>query len=385
MTMTTPADWPHAPLPLDELENVTGPFGESAMLPAAAYTAPEVFAWEQRHLFAGTWSCLGRVDDIFTDGTTQHARQVGTVPVLLTRDGDRIAAFANTCRHRGHELLAGGTSSTKRVVHCPYHAWTFTMDGALRTAPRFPELPTDHGLIELPAEVWHGWIFVNASADAAPFADYLGSLAGYVAPYAPERLKLAASRAYEVAANWKVIVENYQECYHCPHIHPELSYVAPPNSAEYFADEPGAWVGGTMDLEEGAQTMSMDGRAGAPILPGVDLRKVFYAALAPNLLISLHPDYVLIHQLTPTSPGHSRVECFWYTLDGAIEDSPVDFWHRINEQDWSACESVQRGLTSPHYRPGPFAPIEDSVHRWVALIGRAYGGMQPWKRPPAEG
>ncbi|MFJ6746837.1 SRPBCC family protein [Streptomyces sp. NPDC091266] len=383
MTTTTPADWPHAPLPPDEITRVTGPFGKSSMLPAAAYTAPEVFAWEQRHLFAGTWSCLGRVEEVFPEGATQYARQVGTVPVLLTRDGDRIAAFANTCRHRGHELLADGCSSSKRVVHCPYHSWTFKMDGSLRTAPRFPELPEDHGLIELPAEVWHGWVFVNASDDAAPFPAYLGALAGHVAPYAPERLKLAATRSYEVAANWKVIVENYQECYHCPHIHPELSAVAPPNSAAYIADEPGAWVGGTMDLAEGAQTMSMDGRAGGAILPGVDLDKVFYAALVPNLFISLHPDYVLIHHLVAESPGRSRVECSWYAQDGVLDASPVDFWHRINLQDWDACESVQRGLTSPHYRPGPFAPIEDSVHRWVSLIGRAYSGMPPWDRPSA--
>ncbi|MFF4601999.1 SRPBCC family protein [Streptomyces sp. NPDC001339] len=381
MTTITPTGWPHAPLPVDEVRRVTGPFGEASMLPAAAYTSPEVFAWERRHLFAGTWSCLGRLDEVFTEGVTQYARQVGTVPVLVTRDGDRIAAFANICRHRGHELLADGCSSSKRVAHCPYHSWTFKLDGSLRTAPRFPDLPADHGLIELPVEVWHGWIFVNASADAAPFPDYLGALAGFVAPYAPEQLKPAATRSYEVEANWKVIVENYQECYHCPHIHPELVPVAPPSTACYIADQPGAWVGGTQELAEGAETMSEDGRPGAPFLPDAERGKVFYAALFPNLLLSLHPDYVLTHHLKASSPHHTRVECAWYTLDGTIDASPIDFWHRINLQDWDACESVQRGLTSPHYRPGPFAPIEDSVHRWVALVGRAYGGMPPWDRP----
>jgi Rieske 2Fe-2S family protein len=382
--MTAPADWPPAPLPLDELNRVTRPFGESSMLPAAAYTASEVLDWERRHLFAGTWNCLGRVEEIFADGTTHHGRLVGTVPVLLTMDGDRVAAFANTCGHRGHELLPDGVSSTLRVVRCPYHAWTYTTAGALRTAPRFPNLPADCDLVELPSEVWHGWIFVNASADAVGFPDYLGALAGFVAPYAPEKLALAARRSYQVAANWKVIVENFQECYHCPHIHPELCEVAPPDSANYFPDQTGSWVGGTMDLQEGAQTMSMDGRAGGTILPDVDLTKVLYVALVPNLLLSLHPDYVLIHQLLPAAPDLTRVECSWYALNGVLDPSPVDFWHRINLQDWSACESVQRGLGSPHYRPGPFAPIEDSVHRWVALIGRAYSGTPPWARPTAE-
>lgn len=384
METTAPSGWPYAPLPLDELEQVTRPFGESAMLPANAYTSQEVYDWERRHLLAGTWYCVGRVDDIFTEGTTQHAQQVGDVPVLLTKNGDQVAAFANTCTHRGHELLADGCSSSKRVVHCPYHSWTFKMDGSLRTTPRFHNKPEGHALTELPVEVWHGWIFVNANANAAPFSEHLGTLADFVRPYAPEQLELATTRSYDVAANWKVIVENYQECYHCPHIHPELVPVAPPDTAAYFAEQPGAWIGGTQELDENAETMAEDGKPGAPFLPGVEQGKVFYAALVPNVLLSLHPDFVLTHHLKAIGPGRTRIECAWYTLNGKIDSGPVDFWHRINLQDWSACESVQRGLTSPHYRPGPFSPIEDSVYRWVTLIGRAYGGMPPWARPSTD-
>jgi glycine betaine catabolism A len=382
--MTTTAAWPPAPLPIDEVNRVTRSFGESSMLPAAAYTASEVLDWERRHLFAGTWYCVGRIEEVFPEGVTQHGRLIGSIPVLVTRDGDRIAAFANTCGHRGHELLPDGASSNLRVVRCPYHAWTYTTGGALRTAPRFPSRPTDCDLAEMPVEIWHGWIFVNASADAAPFAEYLGALAGYVAPYEPEKLALAARREYEVAANWKGIVENFQECYHCPHIHPELCEVAPPDSAAYFPDQTGSWIGGTMDLEKGMQTMSMDGRAGGALLPGVDPDKVLYVALVPNLLLSLHPDYVLLHHLLPLAPGRTRVTCSWYAVDGVLDTSPVDFWDRINLQDWDACESVQRGLGSPHFRPGPFAPIEDSVYRWVSLIAHAYTGTPPWGRSLAE-
>jgi Rieske 2Fe-2S family protein len=221
-------------------------------------------------------------------------------------------------------------------------------------------------------------VFVNATGDAADFTVHMGAMADLVAPYAPERLKLAARHDYEVRANWKVIVENYHECYHCPHIHPELCAVSPPNSGDNY-DLPGAWVGGAMDLREGAETMSLDGRSAGAFLPGVDRHRVLYLALLPDLLLSLHPDYVMAHRLRPTAPGSTRVECSWYVPDGVPDARYAEeFWDRTNRQDWAACESVQRGLGSPHFRPGPLAPNEDAVHQWVALIGNAYRGTPPW-------
>jgi Rieske 2Fe-2S family protein len=288
-------------VPTGDLERAIRPFGESTMLPAAAYTAPDVLAWELRHLFAGTWSCLGRLDELLGE-TTQRAVLAGDIPVLLTRDGETVAALANTCRHRGHELLGEGGTSHRSVVVCPYHAWTYKLDGTLRTAPRYHEVPADHGLVSLPVEVWHGWVFVNGTGDAAPFAEHVGALAELVAPYAPEKLGLAARHEYVVRANWKVVVENYHECYHCPHIHPELCAVSPPNSGDNY-DLPGAWVGGAMDLRAGAETMSLDGRSRGAFLPGVDRRRVLYLALFPDLLLSLHPDYVMTHRLRPEAPG----------------------------------------------------------------------------------
>lgn len=346
------------------------------MLPAAAYTAPEVLAWELRQMFAGTWSCLGRLDELLDADTTQRGVLVGDIPVLLTRDDTKITALANTCRHRGHELLPDGGTATRSVVLCPYHAWSYTLDGSLRTAPRFPDAP-DQGLVPLPVEIWHGWVFVNATGDAAPFAEHLGALAELVAPYVPEQLKLAARHEYVVRANWKVIVENYHECYHCPHIHPELCAVSPPTSGDNY-DLPGAWVGGAMELRAHAETMSFDGRSHGVFLSGVDRRRVLYLALFPDLLLSLHPDYVMTHRLRPIEPGATRVECSWF-IPATADDVRYaeEFWDRTNRQDWAACESVQRGLASPHFRPGPLAPSEDAVHQWVTMIGRAYQGFPP--------
>jgi Rieske 2Fe-2S family protein len=211
-----------------------------------------------------------------------------------------------------------------------------------------------------------------------PFEEHVGDMAGLVAPYAPERLRLADHHLYRVRANWKVVVENYHECYHCPLIHPELCQVSPPASGDNY-DLPGAWVGGAMDLREGAETMSLSGRSGGTFLSGVDTRRVLYLGLFPNLLVSLHPDYVMTHRLEPVAPDRTDVHCSWYVPpDVADARYAVDFWDVTNRQDMAACESVQRGLSSPHFRPGPFAPSEDAVHQWVTLVGRAYQGHPPW-------
>jgi phenylpropionate dioxygenase-like ring-hydroxylating dioxygenase large terminal subunit len=356
------------------VEAALRPHGESVMLPRDAYTDPAVLEWERRYLFAAQWTCVGRVDDL-AERATQRALQVGDVGVLLTL-GDEPRAFANVCRHRGHELLQLGETTERRAVVCPYHGWAYRPDGSVKTAPRMAEGfdPTPYNLVELPVEVWHGWVFVNATGTAEPFGVYLGGLDDLVAPYQPARLQPRVRHIYDVRANWKTIVENYHECYHCPLIHPELCKVSPPTSGDNW-DLPGAWVGGRMDLRPDAETMSLDGKSRGVPLPGADPRSVSYVGLFPNLLISLHPDYVMTHRLEPQTPSTTTVECSWYfhpdTTDPAYA---VDFWDITNREDWAACESVQRGAESPHFIPGPLAPAEDAVYQWVTMIARGYLG-----------
>ena len=358
-----------------------------AMLPALAYTSPEVLAWELRQVFAGTWTCVGRLDELLPAGTTQVAVAVGDVGVLLTRDDERVRMFANTCRHRGHELLAPGASSERQSVICPYHAWTYDLAGRVVAARGFRDLegfePEEHGLVELPVTVWCGWVFGHAARPVGDqsvpdFARHLGAMDGIVAAYRPQDLRLGRRHDYEVAANWKVVAENYHECYHCAVIHPELSRVSPPASGSNY-HLPGAWVGGSMQLGQGMTTMSLDGRSGGHPIAGVSPTTVEYVHLLPNLLVSAHPDYVMTHRLTPVAPDRTSVECAWYfppDVDGGLPDPTyaVDFWDLTNRQDWAACESVQRGLASPHFRPGPFAPDEDAVARFDGVLAGAYLG-----------
>ena len=375
-----------APIGPAALEPALRPFGRACMLPAVAYTSDDVLAWELRHLFAGSWVCVGRTGELRqgSDGKpiTQRGLLVGDVPVLLTFPSDSaVNALANTCRHRGHEILPEGNAETRKAVLCPYHAWNYALDGSLVKAPGFERVagfgPADYGLLRLPAADRYGWTFVNATGDGPPLTDHLGDLDSLVAPYHPETLVRRARIEYEVRANWKVVVENYHECYHCPLIHPELCQVSPPTSGVNF-DLPGAWVGGSMDLRDGATTMSLSGRSDAVTIDRADPAVVLYLGLFPNLLISLHPDYVMTHRLTPLAPWLTAVECSWYFADPDVDPSyAVEFWDLTNRQDWSACESVQRGVSSPHFKPGPFAPNEDAVHRWVTMIARAYQGVAP--------
>ncbi len=349
------------------LDAVLAPFGTSRMLPSAAYTSADVFAWERTNFFAGTWMCLGRA----TKGQRAHA--IGDIGVLVA-DG---RAFANVCRHRGHELLAVGAEAEKRAIVCPYHGWAYGLDGSLAVAPRmgddFDRSPW--GLVELPVARWHGWLFVNASGSLSKdtFKQFIGRIENYIAPYRPERLTVNATHRYEVAANWKLIAENYHECYHCPMIHPELCSVSAPDSG-HNGFGPGAWAGGTMDLLPHAETMSLDGRSGpGAVLLREDSRTVTYVGLFPNLLISAHPDYVLTHRFVPLAPDRTLVECQWLFADPSTDPAyAVDFWDTTNRQDWAAVASVQRGLASRHHQPGPLAPDETAIYDWVTMLARGY-------------
>jgi Rieske 2Fe-2S family protein len=359
-----------APLDPDAVAAALEPFGSSRTLPAQAYTDAAVLAWERRHLFAGGWTCVGRADELCA-GATQRALTVGDVGVLLTFGDAGVRAFANVCRHRGHELLADGASTARPAAVCPYHGWAFRLDGTLATAPNVRD-PAGLDLVELPVVVWQGWLLVNAAGGAPAFGSYVGALDGLLRPYAMGSLSLGARHQYRVAANWKVIAENYQECYHCPLIHPELCRVSPPTSGDNWT-LPGAWVGGSMDLRPHAETMSMDGKGCGVFIHGAPTRTILYVALFPNLLVSAHPDYVMTHRLTPVEPGLTDIECSWFFPAGTTDPAyAVDFWDLTNRQDWAACESVQRGLSSPHFIPGPLASNEDAVHQWISLVAGAY-------------
>ncbi|MBZ5715246.1 aromatic ring-hydroxylating oxygenase subunit alpha [Nannocystis pusilla] len=375
-----------APVDPSALAQVLRPFGESEGLPREAYVSPAVHQWELGAFLDDAWVCVGRAQALDQVGA-QRAIRAGREGVLLVRDqSGEIRGFYNVCRHRAHELVQVGDCVRGRQIRCPYHGWVYELDGALRGQRRELE---PRGLVPVRVEIWRGFVFVNLSGTAIPLKEWLGDLDALTAAHDLESLQIAATHSYELVANWKLVVENYHECYHCPLIHPQLCKVSPPNSGQNYSGA-GAWIGGPMELMPHVETMSFDGKSvGAPLprLSPAQRRSVFYYGVGANLLISLHPDYVLTHRLEPLAPDRTRVECQWLFHPDAIAApafSPayaVDFWDMTNRQDWRAVESVHRGVSSRGFRPGVFASREQAVYEFVTRVARGYrdGG---WAQPP---
>ncbi len=387
------------PAPLDPVavERACGPHGRGRNLPQESYTSREVHEWEMKHIWEAGWVCIGRADSLAKPGDYK-AVGIGNEGILLARGEDsRLRGFYNVCRHRAHELLAPGECASAGTIKCPYHGWTYELDGRLKSVPKAGEMPgfdpAEHGLSPARVAEWHGWVFVNVSGDGPTLAEWLGDLESLVAPYEPERLRVAVEKSYDVTANWKLVHENFHECYHCTSIHPQLCKVTPIDSGINF-DRPGSFVGGTMDLMDFAQTMSLDGKSRGLPLRGLKpeaLRTVSYYGVVPNIFLSLHPDYVLTHRIEPVAHDRIRIHCQWLFPEETLQKpgfSPsyaFEFWDITNLQDWAALESVQRGVTSRGYIPGPLATKEDAVSRFVTRIARAYldGGFDPQPRATA--
>lgn len=375
--------------PLDPaaLRASAAPPEEARTMPPGAYTSPEVFVWETERFLQGSWFCLGRSSEL-TEPGNQRAVRIGREAVLLVRGKDGVLrGFFNTCRHRGHELLpCDGPVVSNRVIQCPYHSWVYGLDGTFKAAPGFTDGPgwtradPDNSLRPARVEEWGGWVFVNCTGEAPPLREHLGNLVEAMEPYEPGRLVTAAEHRYVIEANWKLIVENYHECYHCSTIHPELCQVTSPESGDAFQPT-GLVMGGSMDLLDHAETMSLTGRSEGVFFRNLDAvrrRQVLYVNVFPNMLLSPHPDYVLVHHLEPLDAGRTRIECQWLFPPEAVEREgfdpayAVEFWDVTNRQDWAACEGVQRGAAGRGYRQGPLSWMEGNVWQFIALVARSY-------------
>lgn len=382
--MNGPLDLQPAPLAAQELQDSLAPFGLSKTLPAAAYTSSAVFEWELNNFFSRTWLCLGRVDALLAPGEARALR-AGSQRLLLTRSQDgSYSVFWNVCRHRGHELLPEGSVQTLRQIRCPYHSWTYRLDGTLRTAPQYQGVdgfdPNDYPLRAVPHQTWNGWLFVRGHEHGVDLPTQLGNLDEVLSPWQIEHLGTGASHEYEAHSNWKLIVENYHECYHCTTIHPALCKVTPPDSGHNVVPT-GWWTGGTMELRDHARTMSFDGASPTgpfDYLPPDARRQVWYLGLFPNLLVSAHPDYVMAHVLTPLAPDRTHIRCEWLfdrttMARGGFDPSfATDFWDQTNKEDWAATEGVQRGMASGGYLPGPLNPAEANVYMFIRMVAQGY-------------
>ena len=377
-----------SPVSAAEVAPVRRPVDRASLLPPRVFHDSAVFAFEQERWYAVTWLCVGREEDAEQPGSYFLAQVAGESVVVVRDRTGILRAFHNVCRHRGSTLVdapADGPSGHLVRFQCPYHAWIYDLDGSLRRAPHTDEIldfdAADSGLLPVRVDTWQGFVFANLDPRAAPLAEYLADLPAAVARYPIGGLRRARRITYDVAANWKVIGENYSECYHCPGVHPQLNRLSPYDRGRNLESE-GPWAGGWMELVDDAQTMSIDGAShGRPPLPGIgedNLRRVYYIVVWPNLLLSLHPDYVMTHQVWPLDAEHSRVVCEWL-FDPATMARPdfdpgdaVDFWDVTNRQDWEVCERQQIGTASRAYVPGRYSLMEDMVHAFDLMVADGY-------------
>jgi Rieske 2Fe-2S family protein len=377
------------PLPLrrEEVEETLRPLRRARMLPAGAFTDPRVHDWELEGVFGG-WICAAHISAVAEPGAFV-ARELGreSLFVIGGEDGE-VRSFYNVCRHRGSRLLEG-SGLAQRLIRCPYHAWAYGFDGQLRAAPHTEGLedfdPACNGLRPIRTAVVGGLVLVDPSGEAPDPREHVGDLAEHLERYRTAELRPAAERSYEVAANWKAIAENYNECLHCPGVHPELNALSAYDSGESFEGE-GLWCGGSLFLNDGAETMAREGGGDrAPIagLSGGELRSVLYVSLFPNALISFHPDYVMLHTLWPREPGRTQVTCEWLfepatiAAEGFDSTDAVAFWDQVNREDWRVCELTQKGMASRGFSPGRYSDTEDDTHAFDRMVAERYLAALP--------
>lgn len=351
-------------------------------LEARFYSSSDIFRLETQRIFHDQWFCVGRVEQIPEKGDCLHVEIAGESVLVLRGRDDALRGFYNVCRHRGSQLIrtqalpeiatphAVNSGRINGAVVCAYHAWSYNLDGSLRGAPfvRFDEqCPKDRfSLVPVNLETWGGFIFVNLAAKTPPpLLAQLKEPARKLVRYPLADLRRGVQLVYDVQANWKVIMENYNECYHCGPVHPELCALVPA-----FREQGGAgldWVDG-VPHRPGAWTFTATGTSARAPFPGLSEKEKTHHngdVAYPNLLLSVAAEHVAAFTLWPRGPDLTRIACEFLFHESEInkpEFDPsdvVDFWDVVNRQDWYVCEGVQQGMRSRGFRGGFYAPMED--------------------------
>ena len=348
------------------------------------YFSEEIFAREKERIFCREWIAAGREEDLPAAGDYLIVEVAGeSVIVVRTRPGT-LAAHYNVCRHRGSRLVPEDSrGSLGGFIRCPYHSWTYTLEGTLRTAPHLDEeedfTKASLGLYPVGIESWGGFFFLHLTPAEASSRGYgllsqLGEVPERLRRYPLAELRSGRRIVYQVEANWKVLLENYNECYHCGPVHPELCRLVPAFKQRGGSDLD--WERG-IPHREGAWTFTESGTTSRQPFDGLndDERTRHKGELVyPNFMVSLSADHVTAYTVWPRTPGHTAIVCDFLfhpsemALSGFDPADAVDFWDRVNRQDWAICENVQRGMQSRVFRHGYYAPMESAsldIRRYI--------------------
>jgi Rieske 2Fe-2S family protein len=367
-----------------------------AGLPAAWYHDPQHYRRELDAFWHRRWIAACREEELPSPGDWVVVNIGNQSLVVLRDEKSSVKAFHNTCRHRGSILCEkeSGKFARGRIV-CPYHAWTYDLDGRLVGTPRRMETPDfdarEFPLFEVAVEAWGGFVFVCLSKNASLRA-HLGDLPRKFKSYGFENLRIGKRVVADVKANWKLLAENFAECFHCPPIHPELCRVV----TAY--QDAGAWGLGKRaedkaEYKPGAQTLTLDGTSRLPALEKLtdEERKTLYIPemLPPNLFFNVQPDYVNSHMMFPTGPESVRIVYDWLfeprhlPLPEADLRHYVELWEITNAQDARNCEWQQRGIHALPFEHGHYVPQEFDAHRFAQWVRKGLGakGTKAASRP----
>lgn len=371
--------------------------GTDALTPTldgAYYTDPGILAAEIEQIFENEWYYAGRAGEIPAPGRFIR-RRVGRETVVLVRGPDQeIRGFLNVCRHRGAQLCLTDSGEVGRRIRCPYHAWTYGLDGQLVAAPNWPALDgidrDRYRLHQVHVTIWEGLIWVSLARQPGPLEEQLRPQVearlgdyGKFERYRLGELMVGARTEYDVAANWKLIYENFQECYHCSNIHPELVSTIP----QFRSPDIGA---GGYDLRgfpiaAGRPSFSLTGQTVLPRLPGLlpaDDRLFYGMVVRPNCFLSLVSDHVIVHRFEPVAPDRTLAVCEWLFPSQTLEAGhdvadAVGLFNKVNEQDFAAAQWCQPNMSSRACaRGGVLVPSEVPVisgfYQWyTGLMGEA--------------
>ena len=351
--------------------------------PGHYYYDPAIYAREQENIFSRMWVYAGHVSSLPAPGDYRLVQLVGE-SVIVVRDKQRnLHAFLNVCRHRGSRLCSEAAGTLKGSISCRYHAWTYGLDGQLLGAPNVLKLESFdracYSLHRVALEVWQGMIWLNLSANppslveqmADPVVQEFGGN-GPLERYGVANLKVAHTITYDVRANWKLIIENTLECYHCGPMHPELCDLLPTYRSGRVDDSGGATLG------EGVEAFTITGKSNRALLPGLswaEARRYYGFFAMPNAFLNLLGDYVAIDSLSPVAADHTIVTTEWLFAPAEMEKAEFDpmdavqILDLVSRQDWVVCELAQQGMTSrASANGGNYVPLEHHIRDFVEYI-----------------
>ena len=342
----------------------------SKTLEGQYYTNKKIFEKERDQIFLNQWLCVGRSSDIVKVGQFITYNIFDESIIIVRNNKNNISAHYNVCRHRGTRICNQLKGNFSNSIQCNYHGWTYSLSGKLIAAPTMNQLKNfdknKFGLKPIHVKEWDGFIFINFSENPQDFHTFFKPLLSKFKNWDLFNLKTLTTKKYTLCCNWKLILQNFNECYHCPLIHPQLAaihnYLGGRNDLHS-----GPFLGGYMEFNQDKQTINSSGVLCCPPFKNLskpDLKKVYYYSIFPNMLLSLHPDYVMFHLIWPESENTTNVYCSWLFSREFIDNKKynlyqaVDFWDQTNKQDWKICEQSYLGIKSKSYSSAPYSGQE---------------------------